>query len=85
MTAGVEDHAVASVSDAFRDRYLVRLHRHLREQARVGGDRSQVAVVFSRNHQYMNRRLRIYVAECERARALVHHGGWDITGRDSAE
>src|SRR5215472_13830456 len=85
VAAGVEDHAIAGVGDAFRDRYLVCLRRDLREQARVSGDGSQVAVVFPRNHQYMNRRLRIYVAECERARAFAHHGGGNLTGRDSAE
>jgi len=85
VTAGVEDHAVSGVSDAFRDRYLMRRRRYLREQARVGGDGGQVAVMFPRNHQYMNRRLRIYVAECESARAFAHHGSGDLTGRDSAE
>jgi hypothetical protein len=85
VTAGVEDHTIPGVSDAFGHRYVVRLRRDLREQPRVSGDGSQVTMVFPWNHQYMNRRLRIYVAECERALAFAYDGGGHVTGGDSAE
>ena len=72
VPTGVEDHTVSGFGDAFSHCHLMGLGRDLGEQALVGGDGGQVAMVIARNHQHMNRRLRIYVAECERARAFEH-------------
>jgi len=85
VTARVEDHSVSRLSDALRHSYLVRLHRYLGKHAVIGGDCSQIAVVIPRYHQYMSRRLGIYVAECERARAFKNKGSRHFAGRDSTE
>jgi hypothetical protein len=85
VTAGVEDHSVPTFGDAFRYRYFVRLRRNLGKHTIVGGDFGQVAVVIPRNHQNMSRRLGIYVAECERARAFKHKSSRHLARRDSAE
>ena len=72
VSAGIEDHTVSGIGDAFSHCHLMGLGRDLGEQSLVGGQGGQVAVVIARNHQHMNRRLRIYVAECERASAFQH-------------
>jgi hypothetical protein len=59
VSAGVEDHTVSGIGDAFSHRHPMRLGRDLGEQSLVGGYGSQVAVVIARNYQDMNRRLRI--------------------------
>ena len=85
VSTGVEDHTIAGFGDALSHRHLMCLGRDLGEQAFVGGDGRQIAKMIARNHEHMNRRLRIYVAECERASALEYHRSWHLTGRDSAE
>jgi len=85
VTARVEDHSVSRVSNALRHSYFVRLHSYLGKHAVFGGDGSQVAVVIPRYHQYVSRRLGIYVAECKRARAFKYKRSRHLAGRDSAE
>lgn len=85
VSTRVEDHTIAGLGDALSHRHLMRLGRDFGEQALVGGDGGQVAMVIARNHEHMNRRLRIYVAECNRAGTFEDYRRRDLTGRDSAE
>lgn len=85
VSASVEDHTVSGIGDAFSHCHLVRLGGDLGEQSLVGGGSGQIADVIARNHQHMNRRLWIYVAECERPSAFKYQRSRHLTGGDSAE
>jgi len=85
VSTGVEDHTIAGFRDALSHRHLMCLGRDLGEQALVRRDGGQITMMNARNHEHMNRRLRIYVAECERASAFEYHRSRHLTGRDSAE
>ncbi len=85
VPTGVEDHTISGISDALSNRHLMRLGRDLREQPFLGCGGGQVAVMIAGNDENVNRRLRIYVAECERASAFEHDRRGHLTGRDSAE
>ncbi len=85
VAAGIEDHSVAGVGDAFRHSDRMGLGRELSEQGRVTSQGSQIRMVLLRNHQHMNRRLRIKVAKCERRGAFQHDRSWYFARRDSAE
>jgi hypothetical protein len=78
VAAGIEDNSVSGIGDALRQGDFVRLSRKLSEQSLVGGDGGQVTMVIPGNHQHMNRRLRTYVAECERPIAFDHDRSWHL-------
>jgi hypothetical protein len=86
LRARIENYPVAGVSDAFRHCHLPGVGDQLREQ--VITDRaqlSQVRMVGARDHQHMDRRLRIYVAKGNCAGILRHYGRRYLASRDTAE
>ena len=85
VAAGIEDHPVAGIGNTFGLRHLVGLRGDLSQQTGVTSQRSQVGVVLLRDHQHVNRRLRINVAKCKRPGAFQHDRCWYFAGRDSAE
>ena len=86
IAARIEDNAITGVGDALGQRDLVRLSRHLSQNAVSGGRKAgQVRIVRPGNYQNMNRRLRIDVAKSDRVLAFEHALSRDLPGRDPAE
>ena len=86
LVPGVEHHPVAGLRHACLGRRQRSLSRDLIKQAVAGlRDRSQVLVVLFRYHQNVHRRLRVYVPECDSARAFKHSRRRDVPRRDAAE
>jgi len=64
LRAGIEYHSVAAVGNAFRDCYLSSVGDQVSEQVIPGrAELREVCVVVARDHQHVDRRLRIDVAE----------------------
>ena len=83
---GVEHDAVTVGGDPLGGRHLMRLRRHLGQQAAVrGGQRGQVGVVILGDHQNVRGGLRVDVPEGDRPGAFGHPFGRDVTGYDLAE
>jgi hypothetical protein len=86
VTAGIEDHPVAGIGDAFGQCHLVRLTGHLGEQPIPGRrQRGQILVVVPRDHQDVHRGLRIDIAKCEGTRRFEHERCRHFAAGDSAE
>jgi hypothetical protein len=84
--ASIEDHPVPRLVDSLRHRYGVGLLGELFEQPVPGAsERDKVTIVACRNYQYMNRSLRVDIAERHRARTLQHPSCRDVTGGDATE
>ena len=62
--AGVKDDPVAVVGNALGDRHLMRVGDEVGQQPCFGGGKlGQARVMFARNHKYVNRCLRVDIAE----------------------
>lgn len=86
LHAGVEDDAVPGIGDALGFRDPLRLGGQLVHQAISGlGDRAQIPVVVLGDHEHVARRLRVDVAESERARTLEHSRRWYLTRHNLTE
>ena len=86
MAAGVEHDTVASVGDPFGHRHRMGRLRDLREQpVPGGGEAGQIRIVWLRNDQNVNRRLRIDIAECERTLGFEYSRRRNFGGCDFAE
>jgi hypothetical protein len=86
VTAGIEDHPVAALCDALGPRYLMSLTHHFSKQPGSGrGQRTEIAIVIPRNHQHVNRSLRIDITKCERARGFEDSRRRNFAHGDSAE
>lgn len=82
----VEHHPVAGLRHACLGRRQRRLSRDLVEQAIARlRDRGQVLMVLFRYHQNVQRRLRVYVLECDSARAFKNPSRRDLPRCDAAE
>lgn len=65
---GVKDHPITALRQALIDRYLMRLRRHLVQQALARrGDRGEISEVHPRDYQHMHGRLGVDVTECNGA------------------
>jgi len=86
VTARIKDNAVTGVGDTLGDRHLMCLRRDLSEQPVAGsGQAGQVAMVRFWNDEHVNRRLRVDIAECERALGFQDARRRQFAGRDFAE
>jgi hypothetical protein len=86
VVPGVEHHPVAGLCHACLVCHQRRLSRDLVKQpiARLR-NRGQVLMVLFRYHQNVQRRLRVYVLECDSARAFKNSRRRDLPRRDATE
>ena len=69
VRAGVEDDPVTVAGDALSDRYLMGVRDEVGQQPCLGGGEfGQVRVMCARNHEYVNRRLRVDIAKRQSSR-----------------
>lgn len=84
--AGVEYHTVTIRSHAFSQGDLMRVGKHVMQNTvRCGYQGSKVSVMAAGNDENVDRRLRVNVPECNRARSLGHDGCWNLPGNDGAK
>ena len=86
LCPGVEDDPVAAVGDALGQSYLMGMRDEVGKQPVASGHQfGQIGVVVARDHQDMDRSLRINVPERDRARIARNYRRWYLGGRNSAE
>jgi hypothetical protein len=86
VVPGIEHHPVTRLRHAGFACHQRRLSRDLVKEAVTSlRDRGKVLMVLFRYHQNVHRRLRVYVPECDSARAFKHPRRRDIPRRDAAE
>ena len=84
--ASVEDDPVAVLRNALSHRHLMRMRNELSQQPGFsGGEFSQAGVMRPRNHEYVNRCLRVDIAERHCSRIRRDYGRGNLSGCDAAE
>ncbi len=84
--AGVKHDSVAAVGDALSDGYVPGVGHKVGQQASVGrGELGQVRVMSARNHQHVNRSLRVDIPKGNGAGISRHDRRRYPAGRDAAE
>ena len=86
LRAGVEDHAVAVVGDSLGDGNVPGVGHELGQQALIGGGQpGQIRVMGPRDHQHVDRGLRVDIAKGDSTGTSRHNRGRNVTGGNGAE